>query len=781
MSPEVLGSRVARAVLWALLLISGALLITTSAGFPVRIHWRFLKLTTTGAAKPLLVYLATLVMLGVLPDGWLRRLATSAGSGPPSRELPRSARLIRFVLSWIAAAFLCLPVVLPPSRTWPSEPYDGPGFLVIAATVSIYAALSKRTLFGVVRPSGYRIEGADLWLLLLLPLYVLSTANDFILTSGDNQATRLIAPQIVRTGSVDLTRVAEYREDPGHYSAVVRGDRLLSSFPLGTGLLAVPHALLVLPFSPVPVDPDLAGRWEKHFSALCLLASTALLFLALRRRFREGPALATSLVFALATTAFSCAGQAMFSTTGEVLCFCVALFFLVPEEGGAAAGAAGGLALAAAFLCRPSAAVASVCIVAWVWLEGRRSSALRAGGAFLAGSAVASAWLFLIYGHPLGGYGLMNAQAAAWGATFLTGLAGTLLSPSRGLLVHFPYLLLVPFAFRTFRDEPRMRPLWVTAVAATTATALLSAAYNKWWGGDSIGPRLMTEASPFIAIISLPLWSAFPRLRFPVRTAAVLLTLFAGLTQVLGTWSLRSATWNGAVVVDWSPAARWSLRDSQLLATWWPDWFPSWKREPRFLTDGDPRRWIRLDLSSAANTRYDRDPFRPSPDAGAPNLYVALDAAPLNRPNALFHFLPRGDRNAVTTCQGAGDQEIALPSLSVGRLHLLVTAGATRPRSGEPRIADLVLVYGDGLEDRHPLRLDRDVWEYDPGRRSAPVNASRIYLGRAHEPDVLVRLEISPARPHVPIKRLRLENADRGTGEGVTLFAATVEIPAPSQ
>jgi hypothetical protein len=106
---------------------------------------------------------------------------------------------------------------------------------------------------------------------------------------------------------------------------------------------------------------------------------------------------------------------------------------------------------------------------------------------------------------------------------------------------------------------------------------------------------------------------------------------------------------------------------------------------------------------------------------------------------------------------------------------MLIAAGATRSRGGEPRIADLVLVHDDGLEERHPLRLDRDVWEYDPERRSAPVEKSRIYLGRALESDVLVRLEVSPARPGVGIKALRLENADPSSGEGVTLFAATFD------
>lgn len=773
-------ARVSRGILTASVAVSAFLLAATGSGHPFRLALGPLRLTSSGAERPFFVLLGSLVLLGVLRDGWLRRLAASLrGQAEVPAPLPRAARAARAVLFAASAAFLALPAVLPPTRPWPSEPAVGIAYVLIAATAILYAFLSARGLFGPVARDGRRLTGLDFGLLVLLPLYVLSTSNGLLHTSGDNMATRLLAPHLVRTGSLDLTGVGEFASEPDHYSGVRHGGKLLPAFPLGTGLLAVPYAALALPFSGAPLEPDLVDRWEKHFSALCLVAATALLFLGLRRRFGEGPALVTSLVFALGTTAFSCAGQAVFSTTGEVLCLAAALFFLVPEDRERPAAAAGGLALAAAFLCRPSAALPAAFLSAWLLFSGRKRDAFLCGGAFGLGAAASCAWLFSLYGHPLGGYGLMNVRSGAWGTTFLAGLAGNLVSPSRGLLVFFPYLLLLPFVLGPIRQTKGLASLWAASLAATLAPVLLSAAYYKWWGGHSIGPRLLTEASPFIALLTLPLWIEFRRLPLAVRGTAIVLVLFAAVTQVLGVWSPRAGAWNSAVNVDWNPAARFSLRDSQILATWWPGWYPSWKRTPRMRVEDDPARWVRVDISPAANTRYDRDPFRPSPPRDSLVHYPALDADALDDRKALFHFLPKGKPNAATTCQGGGAFEVPLPGLAAAKLHLLLTAGATRRREGFPAIASVTLVYADGLEEQHDVRLDRDVWEYDPSRRSAPVDAARIYLGRPDEPDVLVSLALSPARAGVPLRLLRVGNVDPGSGEGVTLFAATLERPSP--
>ena len=675
----------------------------------------------------------------------------------------------------LAAAFVSLPFILPSGSPWPSDKFTWPGYVLVALVVFSYVIGFWRGLFGAQSNTAeFRLTLPDFALCVLLPLYVLSTSNGFRLTSGDNLATRLIAPQIVRTGSLDLADVANFRDDPGHYSVLrVRG-RLLPGFPLGTGLLALPHALVAWPFSRVPTSAELAARWERHFSALCLLASTAFVFIGLRRRYGEGAALATSLVFGFGTTAFSCVGQAMWSTTGEVVCLCLVLCLLVPEHGTPLAAVGAGVSLAAAFLCRPSAVIPALLVLAWLAASHRWKDAAWTGAALGLSAAAICASLLALYGHPLGGYGLMNSGQRLWGGSPLEGIAGNLLSPSRGLFPHFPYLLIVPFAFTTIRSDRSLRLLWLAAAAVTGEVVVLAGAYSKWWGGHCIGPRLLTEAAPFIAILSLPIWVAFRRLRPSVRTVAAASVLFAALTQVLGVWSLRTGNWNNIVVVDWNRAALWSLRDSQLLATWWPGWYPSWMRERPPVAEGSVADWTRVDLSPVANTRYDRDPFRPDPGPDTVSHYPALGTGVLNDVKAPFHFGPKGRPNAVTTCQGAGNATVPLPGIVASRVHLLLAAGATHPRPGHSRIADLVFEHLDGFEQRRVLTLDHDVWEYDPSRRSTPVDESRIYVGRPIDPDVLIRLTVTIEHPS-PLRALRLENADPRSGEGVTLFALTLE------
>ena len=280
----------------------------------------------------------------------------------------------------------------------------------------------------------------------------------------------------------------------------------------------------------------------------------------------------------------------------------------------------------------------------------------------------------------------------------------------------------MPFAWARIRTDRRLRALWLTALGVTGGTVLLAGSYSKWWGGHALGPRLLTEAAPFIAVLTLPLWTRRRSLPARVRAAAAAAVLFAALTQVFSVWSIRGDNWNAGVQIDWNPAVRWSIRDSQLLATWWPGWYASWKRDPRFFIGSTSADWVRVDLSPAANTRYDSDPFRPD-SPGTPIVYdhyAAIDPGRLNGPSALFHFLSKGRLNAVTTCQGGGTRTVPLPDVVASRAHLLLTAGSTRKHTGQPRLVDLVLEHADGFLERRELHLDRDVWDYDPGKRSKP-------------------------------------------------------------
>lgn len=721
--------------------------------------------------KSVFVAVVCLILRGLLPGGFLRRFSAAA----PAPPFPASCRRLRATLAVAAGLVALLPLVLPKEVPFASGRPLTAGVVVAFAAAEFYAALATRGLFGPPDVTGRRLAGADFALLVLLPLYLLSIANDKLLNSGDNKATRLLGPLLVHERSFDLSRLPEFQRDASHYSAVRVGERLLPSFPLGTGILTVPYAALASRSFGPDYPAELVDRWEKHVSALLLCAASAAIFLALRRRWGDGPALLTTLVFALATAAFSSVGQALFSTTGEVALLALALFLLIPPGRGAGAAAGAGVALAAAFLCRPTALLPAAALGMWLLPASRR----RLLPAFLAALAISVGAVIAIYvglyGNVLGGYGLMNLRAGRWGRTLGEGLLGVLVSPSRGALVWFPYLLAVPLGISALRRDSDLRVLSAAALLSLLANLGLAAGYDKWWGGYSLGPRLTAEASPFLALLTLPLWLAFRRLPSPGRASFVLLTALAAGTQILGAYSRSAIEWNGTVNVDHIRASLWSVRDSQILAAWWSGWYPSWKGPAKGEIGGTAGSWVWVDFSPTANSRYDGDPF--SPDLHAPSWphYPNLDPVRQNRPDALFHLLPKGRANAVTTCRGVGVFEIRLDSAPIRRVHALLAAGATEPSPERPVFVTLGILYEDGTTEEHPLRLNEDVWEYHVKRRGLAVDPRRIYQGKPGENDVLVHVALDAGHPAVPLHAIRIANAPGLDGAGIALLALTLE------
>ncbi len=413
---------------------------------------------------------------------------------------------------------------------------------------------------------GARPRMRDLLVVGAFPLYALYTGNGLSLASADNVATRRIASQLVTRGTLDLARDPPYEESFYWATVTVRG-RVLPAFPVGIGLLQVPYAAVALAASHGSITPSLIGRWEKHFSALLTVASVAIFFLAVSRSLGRRAAWGTTAVLALATSLPSCAAQSMWSSTGELFCTSLALLFLMPGEAALRRPAAAGAAMAAAFLCRPTALVSLSVLGVLAWREGRREAA-RYGFAAAAGMAVILLWQVQVFGNPLGGYGILGSLEGAWGRTIPTSFAGTLLSPSRGILVWHPWLLLLPVAAMSPRPE-WLREWWRGSFAVLLLTWLVVSLFTKWWGGGCLGPRYFTGVAPFLALLTVPLWTAASK-----RTRAALVGTFAiaSATQLLAAYNPKVSDWSHLVNVDDYPRVLWSVRDSQLAAAWWPRW-----------------------------------------------------------------------------------------------------------------------------------------------------------------------------------------------------------------
>jgi hypothetical protein len=409
----------------------------------------------------------------------------------------------------------------------------------------------------------HRLRAADVLLVVAVPVYVLALAHGRIHTSGDNAATRLLGVLLVREHTIDLSRLPEYQGEPLHYSALRVGNRVLPVYPIGTALISMPYVAAALAIrDPGPVlPPRLVNRWEKHLSALLAATATAALFLALRRIAGEPSALGAAFVFAFATTAFSSMSQALWSTTGEVLFICIALWLVLADEAGAARNLLAGLLLGAAFLCRPTALAAAAAIGLGLVVRRRPGTGWYALGVIVSVLAVVIV-LYQLYGHPLGAYGLMHRTM--WGHNVGEGLLGTLLSPSRGILAFCPYLLLCLVAWPGRSANPALRPWLLAATFAVAMNYFVVSVFDHWHGGWSIGPRLLTEATPFLAVLTVPAWLQLahrPRLRAPFLLAVA----FAAGTQFLCVYTERAERANHLLT---DTAAFWSLRRSQIVALW---------------------------------------------------------------------------------------------------------------------------------------------------------------------------------------------------------------------
>ena len=680
------------------------------------------------------------------------------------------------------AAVVLLPLLANPEARLPEGPtlgapwWPGAGALV-AGAAWILQGIASRARRDPVTPGPRSVR--DVLLLGGLPLYLLYVGNGFLLSTHDNLATRQLPSLILTEGTLDLSSRRPFDDrTKWHYASLWIGDQTLPSFPLGTAFLAVPYTALALGASRGEVSDALLVRWEKHFAALLAVASTLLFFLALRRRAGEGPALATTAVLALATPFVPYASQGLWSTTGETFCFALAFWLLFGREGSVRPAALAGLSMAFAYLCRPSALLPLAALGILLLVRHRRSAFPYAVSAAI-GLSLVTAGLWILYDHPLGGYGVINARESLYGGRLATGFLGNLASPSRGAFVWLPYLLFLPLALPRRDADAPLRAWWWLSLAVAAALYALASSYDAWWGGWSIGPRLVGEASLFLALATLPLWMRWRELRVELRAAFLVAVVAAASTQILATYRGPAAfKWNPTVDFIAHPEVFWSWRNSQLAAVWWPGWRYHLDPAQAEVVDASARgdaRWHRVDLAPVANGRFDEDPFRPHAPKEWPR-FARIDPAALNRVGALFHFAPRGAPNAVTTCRAKQPPAIPIPGLPARRIFAILSAFVTGEDTPGRTLASLEIEYADGSRETLPVRLAGEVFPYAESPRRMPVPRERVYFGDPFERQVLVTSAFEPSRTDAEIVAIRPRNAEARPNEGIVLVALTLEL-----
>lgn len=163
--------------------------------------------------------------------------------------------------------------------------------------------------------------------------------------------------------------------------------------------------------------------------------------------------------------------------------------------------------IAMAFFCKPNYAVVGIFAVAYMLTKASRQqwTMLLLGGSILMMGFVSFSWMQ--FGTIIPDY---YRPALEWKYIPLA-LPGHLFSPSRGLFVYCPFLLMVLYTLFRYRHDLCAKSMARLTWIPIGILMLVSSAWNTWWGGHSYGPRLIIPLLPWSILLTIIAVEAYGR------------------------------------------------------------------------------------------------------------------------------------------------------------------------------------------------------------------------------------------------------------------------------
>jgi hypothetical protein len=297
---------------------------------------------------------------------------------------------------------------------------------------------------------------------------------------------------------------AVYYEPTAYWLIRTREHELASFYPVVTPLLVAPLYWPAARWLDTQgwqqPQVDRVAEWMEKLAASLLAALASVLVFLLLRREGNPWCLPLAIAFAFGTNTWMISSQALWQHgSGELLIALALLLVLAPRN------AARTLLLGAVCVLiaanRPPDALVAAAIGFFVLWRNWRSAAWLAAGAALPLAALLYYNLGFL-GHIAGGYGVVKPPVNFFQSNW-SGLAGLLVSPTRGLLVFSPFLAFVIVGLVQRLRSPDTRALAVALSLAVIGQILLYA-QGDWRAGTSWGPRWLTDILPILVWMLAP-------------------------------------------------------------------------------------------------------------------------------------------------------------------------------------------------------------------------------------------------------------------------------------
>ena len=379
--------------------------------------------------------------------------------------------------------------------------------------------------------------------------------------SGDATTHLYLAHSFLVDGDADLLEFAG-AAGPFVFNSLEAPGGLYSPYVPGNALLFIPFELGALAAGIAPLSIAHVAVLAKLAASLAVAASVAIVYLTLRRLARERVALFLTFAYAFGSEAFAGASQRYWQHGPTLLVLAAALFLVVRGAGTRAGGARSGLLVGLAVLIRPVSAILGLALFAF--LLHRRPVAVPR---FILWSLGPLVFLAIYDARLLGSPFRLPGGPVEFGSP-LTGLAGLLISPSRGLLVYTPCLAVALGALAAswrWRGDDRVWLLRYGSLA-TLATSVLFGWYVDWIGGWGYGNRYLNDLLPLYLVAIAIAWErwltgVWSRRLFSVAVGWGVLLQAAGAGLYYFTWNGRH--WDSTPDIASTPWRVWSWTEAQ--------------------------------------------------------------------------------------------------------------------------------------------------------------------------------------------------------------------------
>jgi hypothetical protein len=220
-----------------------------------------------------------------------------------------------------------------------------------------------------------------------------------------------------------------------------------------------------------------------------------------------------------------------------------------------------GIFLFSAYLCRPTFALLSPVMIVFLFTVNRMA-AVKVAAVVFALLAFFVVWSLYEFGQPLPDYYLPKRLG---GSNFNKALAGNLFSPSRGLFVYMPHLI-VPFLFWRRSASILREHKKLMLVLCWPIIHLLSVSnFPHWWGGYSYGPRLMIDIIPALFVFYCLFAKGLRGNSAAIRCIVAFGLLAIYINWYQGLFNVYAYQWNVQPSVDQNTQYIWDWRYPQFL------------------------------------------------------------------------------------------------------------------------------------------------------------------------------------------------------------------------